>query len=285
MTRFRRAARVSAVLLAVVPLAVSAGPAVAAPATPSGGAPITRYASVASVPLVAAPFAQTTGSVACPAGTHVLGGGAVLSLSDLSLDLAGSVPLPGGAGWQARVSNRTGGGWEFAVFAICASGIRGYRLSSNSVLNRAGTRTVLTATCPAGTVPLGGGGETRSSEAGASLGGIFPVDGGWRAVVTNRAVPHPQARAVAVCGEAPSGYVVVQGPRQVAPAGSSTLGAIRCPAGLGYLAGGVRVWPASPDVTVSGTFPQDDRWRVEVASSSDGASSLHPSVVCATVPA
>ena len=59
------------------------------------------------------------GSVRCPAGKKVLGGG--VSHSDGILYLYESAPLDGGVGWAGAVSNRSSYPRTMYVWAICAS--------------------------------------------------------------------------------------------------------------------------------------------------------------------
>jgi Collagen triple helix repeat (20 copies) len=59
------------------------------------------------------------GSVRCPAGKKVLGGG--VSHTDGILYVYESAPLDGGVGWAGGVSNRSGYPRTMYVWAICAN--------------------------------------------------------------------------------------------------------------------------------------------------------------------
>ena len=104
-----------------------AGPA--GPAGPTGPAALPKLVYSISEPVQNPAFAQTYGSVACDAGTYVVGGGVYTSGG---VDQAVNTSAPAGATgelqprtWSAFVNNKSAGNESFRVFAICttASGV------------------------------------------------------------------------------------------------------------------------------------------------------------------
>ena len=66
-----------------------------------------------------------TGTVECPAGKRVLGGGAVMNSSFLTLEESHAFDFDVAgvhhSGWLVDVQNGNGGDRSFSVFAICAN--------------------------------------------------------------------------------------------------------------------------------------------------------------------
>src|SRR5207245_5843406 len=101
---------------------------------------------------------------------------------------------------------------------------------------RALTESRAAATCPAGTMPLGGGGVTSSSSTDNNMNGTAPSGPSWAVTQNNAGTTDATITAVAVCGKV-HGYKILKG---------KTL-----PIGLGSQGGSFAACPA-PTVPISG---------------------------------
>jgi len=291
--------------------------------TPAG--PGLRTRVVAGVP-AAGPGAagtQTTASATCSAGTLMVSGGA---LGDLvaggavspSLRLMGTVPSDaagspaasgaGPASWTAILA--AGGqalsGAQSRQFALCADGgpLGSTRVVATSVAGPTtpGNSVAATATCPAGTVLLGGGGLTGAPASSPSpslhLIGSFPSNavgspvgasgsqaGSWTASADSggAAIVGASTTAYAVCGSGAGLATTVQVKRVTGPEngiGEPLDVTVSCPAGKVLLGGGANIDlnGGTPQwgVHLRGTYPSDaaarpaangtsaDSWTVSV---------------------
>lgn len=210
-------------------------------------------------------------SAPCPAGTVVVGGGAVAELSSgamasPSLHINGTMPLAAmrGSGWAGV--GATGGqivlGGVTTGVALCApipaASLQVVQASEAGPGAARGTATA-TATCPAGTRLLGGGGwaDAPGSSPSLHLLGTFPsgmdgtppapgpAPGSWSAVADSggRSAAGVQTSAYALCAAAGAGLgeidvavATASGPAQPATARSATAA---CPQGSLLIGGGV----------------------------------------------
>jgi hypothetical protein len=291
------------------PTLAGAGPGGGPGTTPTG--PGLRSLVVAGVPVPgpAAAGTQTSASTTCPAGTLLVSGGA---LGDLvaggavspSLRLMGSVPSDaagnpavsgaGSASWSVLLA--AGGqalsGAQTRQFALCADG--GQLGSTRVVVASAagpadpGSSVAATATCPGGTVLLGGGGLTgspASSPPNPSLHliGSFPSNAGgspvgasgseassWTATADSggAAIVGASTTAYAICGSGLAA-TTVQVERVPGP-GNGTGEALdvtaSCPAGRVLLGGGA-------NIDLNGGTPQ---WGVHLRGSYPSDAAGHP---------
>lgn len=243
----------------------------------------------------AAPATAVTVTATCPSGAVPVGGGVSTALvgggkPPSSLHANGSVPSAGG--WQAM--GASGGqpvlGGQTTSFAICAAGGPG---SVQIVQARAdgpgAARTIAqaTASCPAGTVLLGGGGSTGASAGGPGspslhLIGTFPSDpagtpvaGGdapfsWtaRAGAGGRQGSGLETSAYAVCAAWPGHRTVAASasrPGPLDPGGSQPV-VVGCPAGSSLIGGGAMTGIAGGGVPqqglhLTGSYPSDPAGR------------------------
>jgi hypothetical protein len=126
---------------------------------------------VVTSPLLHSPSGTDALGVAiCPRGTKPLGGG--VSSASFSVFASINTTLPAGPDWIVDVTNATPDEVDFAVHAVCGH-VPGYTVTAGDlVLNPAGAHTLSLATCPAGTVPIGGGTGSSTSNIGVNIGGM-----------------------------------------------------------------------------------------------------------------
>jgi hypothetical protein len=161
------------------------------------------------------PLQQVSGSVKCPGGTRVVGGGGSLPWNGFQAHLNGLYPKDGpDAGpepddafalraWRGS----TGGGPQASdVYAICRSGNVAYRRASEEVA--AGHTGLVQAACPAGKHASGGGVRLSGKAKQAFINSSYPFDGsdanpssddGWRARVYNLSGASKRVTAYAFC--------------------------------------------------------------------------------------
>jgi hypothetical protein len=204
-----------ALALAVCALASTTTPAVAAgkPAPARGTPP--GYQIVESSGFTAPNGVQPRGSVFCPAGTVVWGGGAEIFGPDPNLNLNSSAPLVDGSGWTAAVNNIHSefpffNGWEaaqndntsfdttFNVLAICGKAPATYSINFGPIVPAAPlSQSAASAICPIGH-PLSGGVVTNTSSVTVDLNTSFE-DGDWTAFEDVGFVQGVTLEAVVIC--------------------------------------------------------------------------------------
>jgi hypothetical protein len=166
----------SFVPLAVGLVAMLAAAAPTATAHPPAASvvPLEGYQQVASALLNDPAGSQVTGTVGCPTGYKVVGGGATITGSSLSRNLNSSYPVSSTT-WAVSVNNSSGTNATFRVYANCVKKVRGYVIAvGTGVDNPAGTNAEALVTCPTGKFPLGGGGLSSSTSTAVSLNTSYP---------------------------------------------------------------------------------------------------------------
>jgi hypothetical protein len=139
------------------------------------------------------------------------------------------------------------------------------------------------ATCPAGTVPQGGGAFVGDG-VHSNLNSTYPDPNGvsWDANVNQSdASGSTGANVDLICAQPNTGYTQVASASTANPAGTTTTGTANCPAGTNVLGGGVK--PSSQDVNVNlnSTYPTSPTsWQASVANASASAESFTVYVVC-----
>jgi hypothetical protein len=134
-------------------------------------------------------------TLTCPGRTKILGGGA-FSSGGLSVNL-GTTSLASN-GWRVEESNATFGDASLTGFAICGR-LKGYRVViGTTVPNPPGTQTFAFATCPAPTVPIGGGVQNLQALLSVNVNTTFPSGNGWNVDVNNASPAGPNTATVAV---------------------------------------------------------------------------------------
>lgn len=189
----------TAALLSVV----AAAPAPAAAARHSIGASHPPgYKIVHAGPLNAPPGTfDSGGSVACPTGTVVWGGGVVfLGGTTSSLNVNTSQPS-GSTGWEARVNNSgTTTDQSFTLEAICGHKPAGYKIATNSALLEASFTLSDGIGCPTGTSVLSGGAQDPDHVPVVQVAGSIDEDASaWHIDVNNLGQSAHQVNGYAIC--------------------------------------------------------------------------------------
>ncbi|HKH14603.1 MAG TPA: hypothetical protein VKA47_08110 [Solirubrobacterales bacterium] len=188
-------------------------------------------------------------NAACPAGTHVVGGGATpLAVSNFNVQFwinrttSFDGPDPDRVpddGWIGRGFNRFGEQKSMFVFAICSAGAVRYATNHATAAPGAGVGT--RAACPSGTHVAGGGAGLSGSATEAYLNSSSPYDSndadhrpddGWRARAYNQGGPSKRLTVRAECVDALPRYA------STASTDSSQVVLTNCPAGTHAMGGG-----------------------------------------------
>jgi hypothetical protein len=190
------------------------------------------------------------GQVACPTGKVVWGGGVGI-WSAINGDSINTSAAMGTTGWKARVNNEGTSPAQFYVDAICAKKPKLYRHVSHLVDDPAGMQAGGSATCPSGTVLLGGSVTSDGDTISEYLTSAWPSSSRkFTAYQENDTLSDQPFDVLALCAKKPKGYKIVT-VSATAPAGPSGAGVSDgpfCPAGTSVLGGGVHV--ASPQPAV-----------------------------------
>jgi hypothetical protein len=264
-----------AVLVTAASAAIASASAPSAPARskPAGYTTVTK-----SFPATAG--AESGGATPCPKGTVPIGGGVFVNTSpDLRVNVSASAPF--GPFWAGDVKNSSTVDSTFRVTAICAKRPKGYRqVESRSIANPAGTQSKAAATCPTGTMPLGGGGFTSSASTDINMNGTAPKGRTWIVRENNASMTDATIGAVAVCGKL-HGYRVVKGKPFGVIHGLEAGSFASCPAPTVPISGGVFSGSKSVFVNFPGSFPTGHEWDAFVNNSTEGDISSAAVVVCA----
>jgi len=238
------------------------------------------YVQVASGAFTALAGRQTRGTVACPAGTVPFAGGEVVTSFDLHANVNSSFPQA--AGWAVDVNNGSGGDTTFTVYAICAQQPRQYQVVEASQIVATGSQSTLAASCPAGTVVLGGGALSDSGSLGSNINGTYS-EGSWAwRTDSNNATAGPVAiHDFAICGKAPYGYLTVPGATLTVPAGTEASASATCPGKAVPLGGGGISYTDQTSVNLNTSRPDAHGWRTYENNASPVDAFLQVALVCA----
>jgi hypothetical protein len=137
-----------------------------------------------------------------------------------------------------------------------------------------------TVTCPAGTVPLGGGGFVQSGSTKAAIASTFPTADGWITDVDNESDADTAFDVRVTCARKPPNYLVVQSAPTVVQPGTTGAAFAVCPKGSRALGGG-GFWDTSgTELTLANSFPGPFSWDVSGANTTLLASRLTAFAVC-----
>jgi hypothetical protein len=221
------------------------------------------------------------GMVNCPKGLVPLGGGTLISTPSVLTAVSGS--FPSGTGWVADVNNLSGGPVTFIVEVLCARRPARYRVVTSTFANPANSRSTITASCPRGSRPIGGGGRSGTFSLNVNLSSTLPVPqlNGWRADQNNLDVTDTQLTAYAVCARLP-GYAVVRGTELANPAGQRTGVTVACPDPTVPVGGGIEA-TRSPSfaIAIGSTLPVAASWTAFLHNDSGVDASAQAVAVCA----
>jgi hypothetical protein len=133
----------------------------------------------------------------CPVGTRSLGGGVQSTAGDATAHLAASIPT--GHGWLVSEDNGSPAAIQVTAYAICGRA-RGSTLVSGTPTQLRGRETTLvSASCPAGTMPLGGGASSSAQTLDMALDETAADGGDWDTVFRNDSRRSFQGTVRVVC--------------------------------------------------------------------------------------
>jgi hypothetical protein len=222
-------------------------------------------ALVAFLPAAAAQAMTAAGIVNgghwCAAGQQVTGGGAAVvseGTGDFKTQIEGAqasthfdLTTHTVAGlWATTIRNADGVSHQIGLFGVCVDSVSGYQVVSKDATVAAGGFLRDIATCPVGTVALGGGATDTSYSVNqaASLDRIVQesapgTSGGqslWLTALRNNDSVSHVIKLFAVCANSPAGYQVIHKDVTLA-AGGFVRDTAQCPVGSVVLSGGAAV--------------------------------------------
>ena len=159
-------------------------------------------------------------------------------------------------------------------------------VNSGSLSVAAGTQTRGVATCPAKTVPYGGGAEVTSNSMTTNINSSFPTATGWNADINNAGSAPDTFVVFAVCAKKNASYSIVVS----SPVSNTTQnrGTAVCPAGTKVMGGGSLSNSGSVLVNMNSTFPQKVgkgqsatyQWATDENNAAGGAPTFVVYAVC-----
>ena len=209
---------------------------------------------------------QASASAVCPTGTVVWGGGVAETLSDpAGASLSVSSPTAK-TGWFGRANNPTSDDSSFSVDAQCAKKPAGYAIVVKAVTDKPGSPRGATATCPAGTVVIGGGADSGSTSLAGLLVSSWPSSTTTFAGYMNNGSPTAaKLQVFAICATQPPGYTITSHAANNPPGASTT--SVACPAGSVDVGGGVSLTVHGPSIFVIGSTPDGSAgWQGTVSN-------------------
>ncbi len=259
----------------------------AGPARSSSQPAIKGYTLAESEDFIIPVGGQSEGSMTCPSGTVPVGGGGDMAPS---VGLSLSTSRPDGSDWDVVANNNLSSPQFFRVFVVCVKAPKSYSVVVHAVNNPAGAVSSSLASCPTGTVALGGGFSSFSSCPAVCANGSCPTamtaghPKGWQVLIANdSSASNLAADAVAVCGKKPKGYVVVTGPAVILQAHSDARAIAQCPGKSVPTGGGVMMAANPPQLleVMNSTLPVDNQWQSFENNAEALADSMTAVTVCA----
>ncbi len=281
--------------MGLVFLAALAGAALMASLLPtSASAALEGYTQVSSPTVQALPSQAASAKATCPMtafGQTVPLSGGVLNSASTTL-VNSSYPDPDGISWDGTGNNGGTNPSSVQVFAVCAPPFEGYaQVAAASTANPAGQQTDATASCPAGTDVLGGGGQASSSAVGVDINSSFPTGlstttPGWQANMNNGGPLSQSFTVYAICanpfdGYSTGSYVTNNDPGTVTAANGG------CGSGDFVLGGGISASSSSTLVNIESTYPPNvsghAEWDNYESNASSASDIVTPWSICTTV--
>lgn len=267
--------------------------------------------AVLAVLLPAAPALAVTaggidnGGTYCAAGQQVTGGGAAVvgeGSADFNTRIEGAAAKShlGKAFWATTIRNADGVAHQIGRYSVCVNSVAGYQVASTDLTVGAGGFLRSVATCPAGTVVLGGGAADSSysvtqlstvdrivQESSPGASGSQSV---WLTALRNNDSVAHVIKLFAVCATSPAGYQVVHTEVTLA-AGGFVRDTARCPAGAVALNGGAAVTGSGSgdfkiriQETAPATVGGQSSWLTAVRNNDSVAHTISLYAVCASPP-
>jgi hypothetical protein len=236
--------------------------------SPAGAAAFGTLSYQVQGPVATPVNGPRTVSAACPASSHVLGGGQYVFAGNREAIIHTSAPFDGGDadgipddGWRSTVDSLNSGHDQVTEYAICSTRQPAYRSQTTAL--SAPAEVELRSNCPAADAVLGGGVSISAGYSSAYVTTSDASDGvAWdgHAVAGLSGKVHQRVTDWAVCAPVHATYR-----RAAAFAPESGFGeaAARCPIGTSVVGGGVR----TPDLSFA---DEEDNMRPTISSPFDG---------------
>jgi hypothetical protein len=145
---------------------------------------------------------QDSGTVSCPAGDVLFGGGAGTGSASVSVGMTSSYPASS-TSWKAAVSNFSARGEEFTPYAVCGQALPGYAIVATSASDPAGVQKGIIQDCAGSAVVLGGGNQssnTASLRIEMKTSQPFPASGAdWKSGENNDTAFGTTLTSYAIC--------------------------------------------------------------------------------------
>jgi hypothetical protein len=155
-------------------------------------------------------------------------------------------------------------------------------VSSPSITVASGQDGFAQATCPAGTVPHGGG-AFIGGPVGSSLNSSYPDPNGvsWDINVNQSGSGSTNANDDLICAAPNTGYIQVASAGSVNPAGTTTNATADCPPGTNVLGGGAKAGSQDVAVNINSSYPvSPTSWQVNMGNASATSESFTVYAVC-----
>ena len=243
------------------------------------------YQLVESFQYTAPPFAQTHGTVTCPARKQPSGGGVFNESGGFPSAINSS--YPSGQSWDVDVNNPTSISGGFIVFAVCLAKSPSplYKVVTAAAVATNGAQTTGLVTCPTKTVVIGGGAFSSSSSTAVNFNTSLPQNNGWRVDMNNTSGSDSNFAVYAVCDPKPHGYSVQTTGAISNPAGAQTTASLICPGTSGQtvaLGGGGFSGSANTAVQMNSSFANGEGgWTVFEQNLSTADTTITGYAICA----
>jgi hypothetical protein len=217
--------------------------------------------SVQSASMTVSPNSNGDETAGCPTGLSVLAGGHNISPNMSGSSVFGS--YPSGATWRARRNNPHGSANMSLTAYVTCGDLGGVEVRTASTTVSPESIGDLSAACPSGKSPVGGGLNMSPNMGSSTLYASYPNGANWRVRVNN---PHGSVSmnltVYAVCASVPE-YEIRTGGAGVR---FDVIGEawVSCPGGKDLLGGGHFMSPSVPESWVFGSYPSGQRWRVRM---------------------
>jgi hypothetical protein len=271
------------VLVGAGAMTVLAGTGLAS-AAPQSASRLTGYTFKESSVTVPAD-AQAEATAKCPKGDDVVGGGGYQVTQNTQEDLNSSYPI-NRRSWSVTFNNEATSADTGVAVAICvaASSLTDDFVQTGSIVDVPPNSSVeSSATCPSGSVALGGGWVNEGTDVADSNGASDPLGpDGWRA--------YPAAGSTAtvgfaqtVCAVQPKKWAQVSSSYMANPSNTATTVTVPCPKGTKVLGGGNFNDSSSSLVNIGHTSSLSDLkgWSTTENNDSSSSEAVDAWAVCA----